>query len=280
MSVANSVAPKHSVISKGDVEGVEIGDWKILCCKNTILKSDELETFSTDLHTKNLPEMVFGKNYVNLMHKSGFSISLNCFDALKAVKHHNVELPKVAFAKDWMNSKQSTLQENALSTDINKLVYEYDWTFTSDYTGTIRNENDASDFGKPQTTTDKIDTEMLKKPDPILFYGDIHLFEDELADNGTALFTVKVRVMPQCFFVLMRYWLRIDHVMFRVNDTRLFHEFKKDYLLREYQSKESTYQSVAQIIPDPTKHMDQNLVSPLLKIKETRIEKILLNKKV
>jgi len=276
MSGTNSTVPKHTIINKAGVEGVEISNWKILSSKNTILNSEELETFSTDLHMKNLPEMVFGKNYVNLIHKSGFSISLNAFDALKAVKN-NAELPKVAFAKDWMSSKQSTLQEN---TDINKLVYEYDWTYTSDYKGTIRNENDTTEFGKPQNTTDKIDTEMLKKPDPILFYGDIHLFEDELADNGTALFTVKVRVMPQCFFVLMRYWLRIDHVMFRVNDTRLFHEFGKDFMLREYQSKESPFQTVAQMISDPVKYNDPNLVSPLLKVKETRVEKILLNKMV
>jgi len=279
MSVPHSTVPKHTIISKANIEGVEIGNWKILCGKNTILNTEELETFSTDLHMKNLPEMVFGKNYVNLIHKSGFSISLNTFDALKAV-NNNTELPKVAFAKDWLSSKQSTLQENSLSADINKLVYEYDWTYTSDYNGTIRNENDTTEFGKPQTTTDKIDTDMLKKPDPILFYGDIHLFEDELADNGTALFTVKVRVMPQCFFVLMRYWLRIDHVMFRVNDTRLFHEFGKDFMLREYQSKESAFQTVAQMISDPTKYNDPNLVSPLLKIKETRVEKIFLNKMV
>ena len=41
-------------------------------------------------------------------------------------------------------------------------------------------------------TTDRIDMEKLKKRDPIHFYDDVLLFEDELSDHGTSILSVKV----------------------------------------------------------------------------------------
>lgn len=45
--------------------------------------------------------------------------------------------------------------------------------------------------------------------------------------------------MPGSFFILLRYFLRIDGVMLRVNDTRIYHEFGQDFLLREYTTREA-----------------------------------------
>jgi type 2A phosphatase activator TIP41 len=45
--------------------------------------------------------------------------------------------------------------------------------------------------------------------------------------------------MPGNYFILLRYFLRIDKVMLKINDTRIYHEFGKDYLLREYTSREA-----------------------------------------
>ncbi len=47
------------------------------------------------------------------------------------------------------------------------------------------------------------------------------------------------RAMPSGFFVLLRYYLRVDDVLIRINDTRLYYEKEKDYILREYTSRES-----------------------------------------
>lgn len=40
--------------------------------------------------------------------------------------------------------------------------------------------------------------------------------------NGPSLFLQ--RVMPSSFFVLLRFFLRVDGVLIRMNDTRLHHE--------------------------------------------------------
>lgn len=58
--------------------------------------------------------------------------------------------------------------------------------------------------------------------------------------------------MPSSFFILLRYFLRIDSVMLRMNDTRYYHEFGSDFILREYTSREAKAQdlSVSKQIPD------------------------------
>ncbi|GJP33836.1 hypothetical protein CLOM_g18343 [Closterium sp. NIES-68] len=51
-----------------------------------------------------------------------------------------------------------------------------------------------------------IDWAMLQRRDPILFSDEVVLYEDELADNGISLLTVRARVMPACWFILLRFW--------------------------------------------------------------------------
>lgn len=50
--------------------------------------------------------------------------------------------------------------------------------------------------------------------------------------------------MPSSFFILLRYFLRIDGVMLRINDTRIYHEFGKNYLLREFTSREAPVSNI------------------------------------
>lgn len=45
--------------------------------------------------------------------------------------------------------------------------------------------------------------------------------------------------MPSGFFVLLRFYLRVDDVLIRINDTRLYYEKDNQYILREYTSRES-----------------------------------------
>lgn len=45
--------------------------------------------------------------------------------------------------------------------------------------------------------------------------------------------------MPEVFFVLLRFFLRVDNVLVKINDTRYYHEFEKNYVLREYTSREA-----------------------------------------
>ena len=44
--------------------------------------------------------------------------------------------------------------------------------------------------------------------------------------------------MPSGFFVVLRHYLRVDHVLVRVNDTRLYHEKNTQYILRESSTRQ------------------------------------------
>jgi type 2A phosphatase activator TIP41 len=53
----------------------------------------------------------------------------------------------------------------------------------------------------------------------------IPLYQDDLHDQGEIILDAKVRVMPLCWFVLVRMFMRIDHAIVRIRDTRLFHRY-------------------------------------------------------
>lgn len=57
--------------------------------------------------------------------------------------------------------------------------------------------------------------------------------------------------MSDGLFILLRYFLRIDGSMIRINDTRIYHHFQTPYILREYTSRESKIRDldVSKIIP-------------------------------
>lgn len=47
--------------------------------------------------------------------------------------------------------------------------------------------------------------------------------------------------MNDCFFGLIRSYLRVDDVLIRILDTRVYHDFRWNYLLREFTHREDTW---------------------------------------
>jgi type 2A phosphatase activator TIP41 len=45
--------------------------------------------------------------------------------------------------------------------------------------------------------------------------------------------------MPSGFFCLLRFYLRVDHTMIRVQDTRFYHAAGTNFILREYSKREN-----------------------------------------
>lgn len=82
------------------------------------------------------------------------------------------------------------------------------------------------------------------------------------------------RVMPSSFFVLLRFFLRVDNVMVRINDTRVFHDFKTDYVLREYTNREC---GVKELNLPLTVFGDPNMLSPQMPLRTWIYEKIAVN---
>lgn len=68
-----------------------------------------------------------------------------------------------------------------------------------------------------------------------------------MADNGITLLSCKIRVMPARLLILCRFFMRLDNVLVRMRDTRVYVEFASGEVIREYVAKEEKYESVRQV---------------------------------
>ncbi|KAJ3251298.1 hypothetical protein HDU77_005991 [Chytriomyces hyalinus] len=172
---------------------------------------------------------------------AAFRFSFSAADALGSVdcSEEAMDAVKVAYAKEW------TEKSEKLHGTIKQIPRPYDWTYTpKEYHGSLSGADAAAAIPAFKTTTSKIDIEMLKRNEPILFYDEIVLYEDELGDNGACMLTARVRVMKSCFLMLLRFFLRVDGVLFRIHDTRVFHAFDSRTVIRESSRRECSYDRV------------------------------------
>ena len=127
---------------------------------------------------------------------------------------------------------------------INRVVKPFDWSYTTDYQGTVHSPSPNLDFTPSPIP---IPLELLKRPDPILFFDEVVLYEDEMADNGITMLSVKVRVMPERLLLLSRLFMRLDGVLVRIRDTRIYVEFATGDVVREYVAREEGYEVVKRV---------------------------------
>lgn len=235
--------------------------WDFYSKSSRILKSDgpERTVFEEQLKIPSLPEMVFAENILSLRNSStNHGIEFNALDALKLVDSEN-ESVHVANSQVWKEARSDCEH-------INKKVHSYDWTFSTEYAGTLH-----GDF-KIEGTDEVMDMEALKKREAIVFYADLLLYEDELHDCGCSLINVKIRVMPTLLFILQRFYLRVDDVLVRTNETRLLHKFGTDYLLREYVRKQAKSSALADLPPSTIQ--DANIIGEHLNTIYRKVDKL------
>ncbi|GMR59451.1 hypothetical protein PMAYCL1PPCAC_29646 [Pristionchus mayeri] len=166
--------------------------------------------YERELKLPHLPEMIFPRNSLEIRWRNhpNAVLSFNALDALKMVDTHNLPGVQVAPSSLWQESR-------AQFPDFKQFAHPFDWTYTTEYAGTAEGL-------KTEETEDSVDLERLKKQEAILFYAQVPLYEDELADHGCASLSVRLRVMPSCSFALQRFYLRVDDVIPRICDTRVF----------------------------------------------------------
>ncbi|KAI8622821.1 TIP41-like family-domain-containing protein [Chytriomyces sp. MP71] len=217
--------------------------------KAPILSAGQMDALAqSGAVTVPFPEMCFGSNSLRVAVR-GLVIGVDAVRALASVQTSSEAMDsiKVAFAKEW------TEKSEKLHGKIKQIERPYDWTYTpKNYCGTLGFEDGQSGESDPRSfveTTERIDVDMLKRNEPILWYDEVVLYEDELADNGACMLTARVRVMPSCFLILLRFFLRVDNVLFRIHDTRIFHAFDSPHILREYSTRECNYARVLARVP-------------------------------
>lgn len=246
--------------------------WTIVATKSHILpsqcvsvdkcKSGDLCDFclyTKELELPHFPEMVFPNNKLQIHHSCNFTIEFNALDALRGVVVGEMPL-KVACSDDWKLSRKET---GFTETH----VHPFDWTFSTEYCGTLTGNY------RIEESTQQIDIEKLKVREEILFFKEVILFEDELHDNGIAISSVKFRVMASGFFLLYRFFLRVDGVLVRVIDARLYYEVENGFVLRERSYREAKFSEIAHpsvaVSNDPTEYLY------LIPVKYSRTERLI-----
>jgi len=197
------------------------------------------------------PEIVFLHNSLVLNHDNGqqediLEFDFNAKEALvewatahrhlilnedetETKSYRGVSVLQTIDAKLWKEKrlkKQQATKHN-LNTDScfnpnliikTKNEFHFDWSYSTPYVGSQHEWVPREHSG--------IKKEMLMdKNQPILFYDDIILYEDDLHDNGQVKLSVKIRIMPGCFYILQRLFVRVDYVLVRCRDVRIFCEF-------------------------------------------------------
>ncbi|KAG7673113.1 hypothetical protein Ndes2526B_g05314 [Nannochloris sp. 'desiccata'] len=203
--------------------GISIGGWTITSTEGHIATDAKAEQFKEELGILSIPEQWYASNSLDLEHEaSGTQFSFQAEDALRAWRAHQLAAVHVAASEQWTHSRKSEMEAHHAK------QLEYDWTFTTDYSGTVAGPNgkeEQHDSASWEATPDQMDRTLLTNRDPILFFEELLLYESELEDNGLSTLSVKIRVMPKCWYVLLRFFLRVDGVMVRLRETRLFCHF-------------------------------------------------------
>ncbi|GAB4815558.1 hypothetical protein N2152v2_002604 [Parachlorella kessleri] len=266
-------------------DSVGIGGWVIESRSSCITADAEMERLKDDMQVLATPEQFFGSNSLTLRHESSGWVK----DKSQPVQIGDAPL--------WQQSRRRDMEETGAK------PLEYDWTFTTSYTGSLGRAADgtagAADAGKGGgggeaglpawgPTQEQMDRGLLMSRDPILFFAEIPLYESELEDHGASQLSVKVRVMPKCWYVLLRFWLRVDKVMVRLREARLFCQFdtpeRAAVVLREVKHSEGTFDELARggAPPEGLAYADADAASAALQavapvgVKAFRLERLQL----
>jgi len=266
------------------------GPFVVSSRKLPISKAGPIEALEKDIQIP-VPEMIFGDNLVSITHlPTGWRIEFNARDALDAVDKTGDNMLQVAYAGEWSASREQT------SAGIREIVRPFDWSYSTTYKGTIVQPGEAAALREGQSVgagaaaetngnrvsgeehgssrleftpaNEPIPVELLKRRDPILFYDEVVLYESELDDNGISIMSVKLRVHEQRMLLLCRLYMRLDNVVCRIRDTRVYVDFTSEVVTREYTAKEAAFNDVKQVswvfILVPTCQFDSGLNPPCL----------------
>ncbi|KAI0118909.1 TIP41-like family-domain-containing protein [Nemania sp. FL0031] len=265
------------------------GAFAISSRKLPISKAGPIEALERDVGIP-IPEMIFGDNLVGVTHlPTGWRVEFNARDALDGVGKTGENMLRVAYAGEWSASREQT------SAGIREVVRPFDWSYSTTYKGTdtaSEKTNGSSDGGGSgggrrwdfAPTTQPIPIELLKRRDPIRFFDDVMLYESELDDNGISVLSVKLRVHDERMLLLCRLYMRLDNVLCRIRDTRIYVDFLSEVVTREYVVKEASFNDVKQklfisgVRPDgiTVALRDANAIAAILPTIEQTLESVSL----
>ena len=122
--------------------------------------------------------MFFGSNRIEIVGPNGFELHLDPIEVINSVSKSAESVSvTIAAARDEFWRKKSEEEQ----------IFDYDWTYSPQaYFGSMKGHLSVS----PSALS--INYARLKQQDPILFFDENILYEDELGDNGISLVSAKI----------------------------------------------------------------------------------------
>ena len=224
--------------------------WDFYTHIENMLNSSDLDILCRNkeenkLYISHLPEIFYGFNRLFLVNKNkNFAYEFNPLQMLSLTNN--------VIRKKWMKEKEIYYipnQAKSQYTRVEEGISEVDWSFSSPYMGHITPifKSDINMFYPEMKESKKFEIKASKisfpetKIDNMLNYNQIHFFEDELGDIGFSEGKIGFGVMEDCFLGLMRSYLRVDNMVVRNIDTKIYHKFGEKYIIRHFSVKEKNY---------------------------------------
>mgnify|MGYP002630073204 CR=1 FL=1 len=194
--------------------------WRITVSTGPIATEEEKDRLHRELEKSSAPppEQTYLANALRIEHEpSGWVLSFCAKDALKQSLADGNEPVKVAMASKWQADRADALK------GVRKI--DYDWTYTTSYAGQWSNARNPDAVMAMRDSDKQLNVELLTdRTIPLVAYHEAPLFVSELDDAGASELSVKVRVTERYWFVLMRFYLRVDDTLVRLRDVRWLNE--------------------------------------------------------
>ena len=224
--------------------------WDFYSHTENMLNSKDLDILiknkeENGLYISHLPEIFYGFNRLFLINESqNFCYEFNPLQML-SLTNNNVRQKLLKEKEIYYIPTQAKSQYSKTNDTKN----EMDWSFSSPYMGHITSINNCimNKYYPKINETKKFRTEKSNmifpeiKVENVLNYNQVQFFEDELGDIGLSEGKIGFGVMDQCFLGLMRCYLRVDNMLVRNIDTKIYHKFGEKYIIRNFSVKEKTY---------------------------------------
>ena len=224
--------------------------WDFYNHSENMMSSKDLDSLiknkeENKLYINHLPEIFYGLNRLFLINKSkNFCYEFNPIQMLS--------LTNESIRKKLLKEKEIYYIPSPAKSQYSKpndIKNEEDWSFSSPYMGHISSIKDNVMIKYypeiKETKIFKIEKSNIKFPETkvenVLNYNKIHFFEDELGDIGFSEGKIGFGVMNDFFLGLMRCYLRVDNMLVRNIDTKIYHKFGDNYIIRNFLVKEKTY---------------------------------------
>ena len=148
------------------------------------------------------------------------------------IEFRGVSVLQSSDAHLWQRNKESG--GDAVAATVGTTEFHYDWTYSTPFYGKFYGSKIRQPGGWIVCEESGMPMHLLTDQSvPILYFDSLVLLEDDLHDNGLVQYTVKVRVMPTCAYVLSRLFVRVDNVLVRIRDCRLLVHFAASKLYRD-----------------------------------------------